>query len=324
MERVIITGASAGVGRACAMEFAKGGAKLGLIARDLDRLGEARREALEKGASDVEIFSADVASFEELEAAAREFFRLFGGVDVWVNNAMTSVFAEFHKLSPREFQRVTDVVYHGYVWGTQIAVKQMERQGKGRILLIGSALAYRGIPLQSAYCGAKHAIQGMFDSVRSELLHRKSPVSIGMLQLPAVNTPQFNWTRNKLGKNSQPVPPIYQPEVIGRAVYWMAHRKKRELFVGGPSIKVILGNKIFPALGDWYLAKTGYKSQQTEKKLKHPKKDNLFSAPKGNFSTRGEFGGKARSSSAMLWMSEHKVATAASGMVIAGLILSLM
>ncbi len=272
-----------------------------------------KERAINAGASSVDIYCADVANYDDLNDAAQDFFHKRGGVDVWINNAMASVFSEFKNIEPEEYRRVTEVVYLGSVWGAKIALEQMEKQQRGRIVFVGSALAYRGIPLQSAYCGGKHAIQGLCDSLRAELLHNNSPVSVGMAQLPAVNTPQFNWARNKTGKDAMPVPPIFQPEVIAEGLYWFSQRKKRELFIAWPAIKTIYGNKLLPKLGDWYLAKTGYKSQFAEKNIFRPKGDNLFSPVKGDFGAHGSFDDKAISKSKALFLTERKKSAAIIG-----------
>lgn len=317
-EVVVITGASAGVGRATAHAFAKRGARIGLLARDPERLEETAREVRELGGEALPVVT-DVAIYEQVEAAADQVEATLGPIDIWINNAMTSVFAEFMDVSPEEYRRVTEVVYYGQVWGTHVALKRMLPRDHGTIVLVGSALAYRGIPLQSAYCGAKHATEGMFDSVRSELLHRKSKVHITMVQLPAVNTPQFQWVRSKLPNRAQPVPPIYQPEVIADALVWSAYHKRREMYVGFPALKAIVGNKMAPALGDWFLAKMGYKSQQRDVPEDPDRPDNLYMPVHGDFGAHGLFDDQARNFSLQLWVTKNRRWLALAGVGLIGL-----
>ena len=303
-EVVVITGATAGVGRATARAFAKRGASIGLLARGQDGLEGTKRDVEELGGKAL-IVPTDVADADAVFAAAEQVEAELGAIDIWVNNAMTSVFAEFVDVDPEEYKRVTDVVYHGTVFGTQAALRWMLPRDHGSIVLVGSALAYRGIPLQSAYCGGKHAVQGMFDSVRAELMHRKSNVRISMVQLPALNTPQFNWVRSKLPKKAQPVPPIYQPEVAADAIVWAAHNDRREVYVGYPSVQAIVGNKMAPGLGDWYLARTGYDSQQRDEP-EEDRPDNLWEPVPGDHGAHGVFDDRAHAHSPQLWASQHK------------------
>jgi short-subunit dehydrogenase len=230
-EVVVVTGASAGVGRAVVREFAKKKADIGLIARGVERLEAAKREVEECGGRAV-VVPADVADAEAVERAAERVEEELGPIDIWVNDAMTTVFAPFSQITPEEFKRATEVTYLGFVYGTMSALKRMRARNRGTVVQVGSALAYRSIPLQSAYCGAKHAIVGFTDSIRSELIHEKSDVHITVVHLPAMNTPQFSWCRTKLPRQPQPVPPIYAPEVAARAIYWAAHNRRRELYVG--------------------------------------------------------------------------------------------
>jgi NAD(P)-dependent dehydrogenase (short-subunit alcohol dehydrogenase family) len=274
-EVVVITGASAGVGRATVRVFADNGARVGLLARG--------REALEVASADVEAVGGkalslptDVAHFEEVEAAAQEVEKRLGPIDIWVNNAMTTVFSPFKEITPEEFQRATEVTYLGTVYGTMAALKRMLPRNRGCIVQVGSALAYRSIPLQAPYCGAKHAIRGFTDSVRSELLHDKSKVHLTMVQLPAINTPQFSWCKTRLPRHPQPVPPVFQPEVAARAILWAAHERRREVYLGGSTLKAILGNKVAPGLLDRYLARTGYDAQQTDERVNPDRPANLF------------------------------------------------
>ena len=262
-EVVVITGASAGVGRAVAHAFAKRGAQVGLLARDRRKLDATQREVESLGGRAIAI-QTDVADFEQVEAAAEAVEAQLGPIDVWVNDAMATIFARFVDIEPEEFKRATEVTYLGAVHGTMAALRRMVPRNRGVVVQVGSALAYRAIPLQSAYCGAKFAMRGFTDSVRTELLHDGSDVWITMVQLPALNTPQFGWCRTKLPNHPQPVPPIYQPEVAADAVYWAAHQRRREIDVGLSSVKAIVGNKIAPRFADWYLARTGFKSQQIE------------------------------------------------------------
>ncbi|MFL6123202.1 SDR family oxidoreductase [Actinophytocola sp.] len=260
---VVVTGASAGVGRAVAKAFAARGDRVALVARGDAGLKAAVAEITEAGGAALAL-TADVTDYTALEQAADTVEQELGPIDVWVNNAFAAVFAPFLKVRPEEYRRVTDVTYHGYVHGTRIALDRMTRRDSGVVVQVGSALAYRGIPLQSAYCGAKHAIEGFTESVRCELLHDGSAVRITVVQLPAVNTPQFDWALSRMPRKPQPVPPIYQPEVAARAVVHAAdHPRRRERWVGGSTMGTILANKIFPGLLDHYLARTGYKSQET-------------------------------------------------------------
>src|SRR3954463_1290360 len=261
-EVVVVTGASSGIGRAIARRFAQDGASIGLIARGREGLDAARREVEEAGGRAL-VRPTDVADWDGVNSAARGVEEAFGPIDVWVNNAMTTVFAPFAEIEPDEFKRVTEVTYLGVVWGTRAALGRMVPRDRGSIVLVGSALAYRGIPLQSAYCGSKHAIKGFFESVRTELLHDKSKVRISMVELPAVNTPQFDHCRTRLPKQPQPVPPIYQPEVAADAIAWAAKSGEREVYVGAPTWKTIWGERIAPGIADRFLAKNGYASQMT-------------------------------------------------------------
>jgi NADP-dependent 3-hydroxy acid dehydrogenase YdfG len=304
-EVVVITGASAGVGRATAQRFARSGAHLGLLARGQERLEAAKQEVEALGGQAI-VLPADVADAAQVEAAAEAVENAFGPIDVWINNAMTSIFAEFTDVEPEEYRRVTDVVYHGKVNGTRSALKRMLPRDHGTIVLVGSALAYRGIPLQSAYCGAKHAVQGMFDSVRSELLHHNSRVHLTMVQLPALNTPQFAWVRSRLPRKAQPVPPIFQPEVAAEAIFWAAHHRRREIYVGLPTVEAIIGNKIVPGVGDWYLARVGYDGQQLDEPEDPNRPDNLFEPVPGPFGAHGTFDDRARDHSVQLWAVKHR------------------
>ena len=288
MEVVVVTGASAGVGRATAREFGEHGAKVALLARGEDGLEGAKKEVEAAGGVALPILT-DVADPEQVEAAAERVERELGPIDVWVNDAIAVIFSPFKDIEPEDFKRSTEVCYLGAVYGTKAALKRMLPRDRGTIVQVGSALSYRAIPLQSAYCGAKHAMRGFTDSVRTELLHDGSNVHITMVQLPAVNTPQFNVSKTTLPKHPQPVPPIYQPEVPARAIYWAAHQRRREVRVGLSSTIVIAGNKLLPGLGDWYLAKTGYDSQQTNRPVDENRSDNLYKPVPGDHGAHGDF-----------------------------------
>jgi NAD(P)-dependent dehydrogenase (short-subunit alcohol dehydrogenase family) len=304
-EVVVITGASAGVGRATAQEFARHGASIGLIARGNDGLEGARREVERLGGRAI-VLPADVAEADQIDEAAERVERELGPIDVWINNAMTSVFAPIKKTTAEEFRRVTEVTYLGYVYGTLAALKRMRRRDRGVIVHVGSALAYRSIPLQAAYCASKHAVLGFFASLRTELLHDRSGIQTTMVQMPALNTPQFGWVRNKLGRKAQPVPPIFQPEVAARAIYYAAHHAhRREYFVGGSTVKAIVGNRIAPSFADRVLAKNGYDSQQYDGGVDPDQPDNLFHPVPGDHGAHGAFDEKARSRSWEFWAESH-------------------
>ena len=313
-EVVVITGASAGVGRATAQRFAREGARVGLLARGLDGLEGARRDVEKLGGKAV-VVPVDVADANQIEAE-------FGPTDIWINNAMTSVFSPIQEMTPEEFRRVTEVTYLGYVYGTLAALKRMLRRDRGVIVQVGSALAYRGIPLQSAYCAAKHAVQGFCDSLRCELLHDKSHVQLTMVQLPALNTPQFGWVKSRLPRKAQPVPPIFQPEVASEAIYFAAHNPRREFYVGLPSVKAIIANKVAPGLLDHLLARTGYDSQQHDGVEDPNRADNLWHPLPGDHGAHGAFDTRALSWSPQLWTSEHRTLIALTLMAlgVAGLV----
>src|SRR5215813_14216827 len=317
-EVVVITGASAGVGRATAREFAKRGAHIGLLARGRDGLEAARREVEEMGGRALAL-PVDVADADRVEAAAAEVEEKLGPIDVWVNNAMTSVFSPVKEMKPEEFKRVTEVTYLGAVYGTLSALRRMLPRNRGVIVQVGSALAYRGIPLQAAYCGAKHAIQGFVDSLRCELLHDGVNVRITMVQMPALNTPQFRWVKSRLPHKAQPVPPIFQPEVAAEAIYWVAHHNRRELYMGWPTVKAIIGNKIVPGLADWYLARTGYEAQQTDEPADPNRPHNLWEPVAGDHGAHGVFDERATDRSAQLWATTHHGWLTLAGVGLAGL-----
>ncbi|MGH7434094.1 MAG: SDR family oxidoreductase [Polyangiaceae bacterium] len=313
----VVTGASAGVGRATVRALAKAGFDVGLLARGPDGLAAATDEVGEIGRRALPV-SVDVADAEAVTSAADRIERELGPVDVWINNAMTSVFAPFDQIEPDEFERVTRVTYLGAVNGTRAALARMRPRGRGKIVQVGSALAYRSIPLQSAYCGAKAAMRGFTDSLRCELRHDGSGIEITMVQLPAMNTPQFGWVRSRLPRRAQPVPPIFQPEVAARAIVWASTHRRREVYVGWPTVKaIVLGAKLFPSMGDEYLARTGYASQQTPEPSE-ARPDNLFAPVAGDHGAHGGFDVGAKATSFELALSIHRGAVAAaSGAVLA-------
>ncbi|HEX6540117.1 MAG TPA: SDR family oxidoreductase [Ktedonobacterales bacterium] len=315
-EVVVITGSSGGVGRATAQAFAKRGASICLVARGEAGLEGARRDVERLGGRAI-IVPGDSSDPQTHERAAQQAEEAFGPIDIWVNVAFTTVFSPFMEITPEEYQRVTNVTYLGYVYATQSALRRMLPRNRGKIVQVGSALAYRGIPLQTAYCGAKHAIQGFTESLRAELIHNDSDVQLTMVQLPAVNTPQFTWGRNKMPRKAQPVPPIYQPEVIAEAIYWAAHHKKRQLYVGGSTVIVLMGNKFFAKFGDWYLGKTGYDSQMRAEKRDPNQPDNLFQPADTtkDYGAHGAFDQRSIDHSYEVWAAEHKglIATALAG-----------
>jgi len=320
-EVVVITGASAGVGRATARKFARHGARIGLLARGIDGLEGARKEVEELGGRAL-VVPTDVANPDQVEAAAARIEAELGAIDVWINNAMTSVFSPIKQMTPEEFRRVTEVTYLGCVYGTLAALKRMLSRNRGVIVQVGSALAYRGIPLQAAYCAAKHAIQGFCDSLRCELIHDNSKVRLTMVQMPALNTPQFGWVKSRLPRKAQPVPPIFQPEVAAEAIYFAAHNPRREFYVGMPSVAVIMTNKFAPGLLDRYLARTGYDSQQYDGAEDPKRPDNLWQPVPGDHGAHGAFDARAKSWSPALWTSEHRtwIAIGAAALVLAGLV----
>ncbi len=316
-EVVVVTGASGGVGRAVAHAFARRGAHIGLVARGEQGLEGSRREVESLGGQAL-VLPTDVADAEQVEAAAEAVESELGPIDVWVNDAMATVFARFVDVTPEEFQRATEVTYLGTVYGTMAALQRMVPRDRGTVVQVGSALSYRAIPLQSTYCGAKFAVRGFTDSVRTELMHDGSNVWITMVQLPAVNTPQFNWCRTKLPDHPQPVPPIYQPEVPAEAVYWAAHHRRRELDVGASAVKAIVGNKLSPRIADWYLARGGYASQQVDGMSVGDRRDNLFAPVPEEAATHGMFDDRARTRSYQLWANTHRPLAAAALAAAAG------
>ena len=317
----MVTGASAGIGRAVARRLAQRGDAVALLARGEEGLEAAAEDVRRAGGTPLPI-SVDVADFEAVDAAAERVEKELGPIDLWVNNAFSSVFAPFPEIGMDEFARTTEVVYLGYVHGTRAAMSRMLPRDRGVIVQVGSALAYRGIPLQSAYCGAKHAVQGFTESVRVELLHDKSNVRVTMVQMPAVNTPQFGWVLSRLPRNAQPVPPIYQPEIAAKAVLYAAeHPKRREYWVGGSTALTLAANAVAPGLLDRYLARQGYESQQTDENRDPAQPQNLWKPADGpggeDAGAHGDFDDEAKSRSFQLWASQHHglLATVAGGLL---------
>ncbi len=296
---VVITGASAGIGRATAMHFGRNGFDVALLARGREGLEAAAREVEGTGARALAL-PVDVADHAAVDAAAAQVEQQLGPIDVWVNNAFAGMFSEFLDMSPDEYKRVTEVTYFGQVWGTRAALRHMIPRDHGSIVLVGSALAYRGIPLQSAYCGAKHATQGFLDSVRSELVHRHSKIRLSMVQLPGVNTPQFDWVRAKLPRQPQPTGTVYQPEVAARAIWFAAHSDRKEIKVGSPTWEAILGDKVASPLLDSYLARTAIDGQQGRLPIGAGRRDNLFEPVPGDRGSHGRFDRISRKSSLSL------------------------
>jgi NAD(P)-dependent dehydrogenase (short-subunit alcohol dehydrogenase family) len=307
-EVVAITGASAGIGRAIAHEFARHGAAIGLIARGQAGLEAAAGDVRELGGI-ATAHEADVADAEAVDDAAAAIEAQHGPIDVWVNNAMTTVFAFFDEVAPEEYERATRVTYLGTVWGTRSALRRMQPRDKGTIVQVGSALAYRGIPLQAPYCGAKHAIKGFTESLRCELRARDSRVHVTMVQLPGLNTPQFDHCLSRMPRHPQPVPPMFQPEVAARSVYWAAHHRRRELYVGLPTVYTIVGNKFAPWLAERYLAKTAIDGQQTSEPFDGAAVANLFEPTDRDRDehAHGIFDHQAHGRSEQAWLSRHRL-----------------
>lgn len=320
-EIVVITGGTAGVGRASAEEFAKRGWSIGIIARDTDRLAQTQAILLGLGAEQVEVFSADVADAAAIDKAAAHFERVLGPVDVWVNNVMTTVFGSLDQISADEFRRVTDVTYLGQVHGTMAALRHMRPRNHGRIIQIGSGLSYRSVPLQSAYCGAKHAIRGFTDSLRSELLHDGVNIDLTMIYLPALNTPQFGWARNKMPQQPYPAPPIYQPVAAARAVTFAATHTRREIWVGKSTLQLGLLNLIAPGATDRLMASKAYDGQMSDELAPPETPGNLFAPVTGSRNAQGRWGGDASNGDGEMWTSwQRGLATAASvGLLALGL-----
>jgi short-subunit dehydrogenase len=312
-QTVVLTGASAGVGRATAREFARRGARIALVARNEDALEAVAAEVRRAGGTPL-IVPTDVAHADQVEAAAERTERELGPIDVWVNDAMASVFARVWDIEPAEFERVTQVTYLGAIYGTMAALKRMRPRNRGAIVQVGSALAYRGIPLQSAYCGSKHGIKGFTESLRTELMADKSGVHVTMVHLPGLNTTQFGFVRTKLPHTPRPVAPVYQPEIAARAiVHAAAHPRRRAYWVGGSTVMTIIGNRVAPWFADWYLARTGIKGQQTDLPADEHRKrtDYLFEPVPGDHGSHGSFDDEAKARSPQALLSRHRGAVAA-------------
>jgi NAD(P)-dependent dehydrogenase (short-subunit alcohol dehydrogenase family) len=318
-ETVVVTGASAGVGRAIARRFGRDGARVGLLARDSDGL-EAAKQEIERDGGRALAVPTDVADHSAVEAAAEAVELELGEIDVWINNAMTTVFSFFEDVEPEEFERATLVTYLGSVWGTRAALRRMLPRDRGTIVQVGSALAYRGIPLQAPYCGAKHAQKGFVESLRSELRSKGSRVHLTMVQLPGLNTPQFGHCRSKVPGHPMPVAPIYQPEVAADAVHWAAHHRRRETYVGVSTVYTIWGNKLAPWLAERYLAKTAVKGQQMDLPPSPGNREgNLFEPrAEGDPGAHGRFDGQAHGRSAQVWASRHRRLLGAAALALAG------
>lgn len=320
---VVVTGASAGLGRSIVREFAGKGYDVSLIARGREGLEGAKREVEEAGGK-AEIFPIDVADAEAVERAADETERKLGPIDVWVNNAMNSVFSPVREMTAEDYRRVTEVTYLGQVYGALSALKRMLPRDRGCIIFVGSALAYRGIPLQSAYCGAKHAIQGFFDSLRTELMHDKSNVQISMVQLPAMNTTQFKFVKSRLPFKPRPMGTIYQPEIAAEVIEYASRYPRREYYVGWPTFQAIVGNKIAPWYADWVLSRNGYDGQMTSQPESTDRKDNLWEPLPGDHGAHGDFEEQSVSFSPLTWLSMHRGVLAASMLLLAGVAFTAM
>ena len=310
---VVVTGGSGGVGRAVVRMLGARGESVGILARATDGLRAAEREVKAAGSHALAV-PTDVADPDQVERAAVRVGETLGPIDVWITCAMTSVFAPFKEMAPEDFRRVTEVTYLGYVYGTMAALRRMLPRDRGTIVQVGSALAYRGIPLQSAYCGSKHAITGFMDSLRTELLHDRANVRLTEVHLPALNTPQFDWVKSLLPKRAQPVPPIYQPEVAARAVVWaMDHPERRSYWVGATTAATIIADKFVPGLLDRYLARSGYESQQTDEPEDPARPNNLWGPVPEDHGAHGRFDDRSHARSSQFWLSTHRRWVAVAG-----------
>ena len=307
MERkiAVVTGASGGIGRATAIEFGRHGWHVALLARGADGLEGARRD-VEQAGGHAMIVPTDVAEYGQVEAAAERVEREWGAIDVWVNDAMATIFCEATSISPEDFKRATEVTYLGSVWGIMAALRRMKARDRGTIVQVGSALAYRSVPLQAPYCGAKSAIRGYIDSVRSELIHDNSRVHLTMVQLSAFNTPQFDWGRSCMRNKPRPLGKIFQPEVAARAVYWSAMHRRRELWVGWPAVEAIIGTRVIPGLLDRKMAYSAVSGQQSDEPASPGRRDNLYQPVPGDFGAHGRFDDQALESSSQLWLNTHR------------------
>ena len=317
-EVIVVTGASAGIGRATVRALAQPGVAIALLARGRDGLEAAKREVEEAGGEAL-VVPTDVSDPDQVEAAAATAEEQLGPIDLWINNAMVSVFAPVMEVTAQEFKRVTEVTYLGYVYGTMAALRRMLPRDRGVIVQVGSALAYRGIPLQAAYCGAKHAMVGFTESLRAELIHESSNVSVRMVHLPGVNSPQFEWIRNKMGKRSQPVGKVFQPEVAARAIVWAAHNERRELFVGAPTVQAVLGDKLAPGLMDHYMAKIVYEGHCSDVPEDPGRPDNLFDPVPSDHGAHGPYDRLAIDRSTQLWLTTHRRWIALGGAALAAI-----
>jgi NAD(P)-dependent dehydrogenase (short-subunit alcohol dehydrogenase family) len=318
-QTVVITGATAGVGRATARAYARRRAHIGLIARGVDGLNATAAEVQQCGGEALAL-PTDVADADAVESAAAAVERQFGPIDIWINCAMATVFAPLHRITPEEYRRATEVTYLGFVYGTMAALRRMRPRNRGTIVQVGSALAYRSVPLQAPYCGAKHAIRGFTDSLRSELEHERSRVLLTMVQLPALNTPQFDWARNKMPRRPQPLGTIYQPEVAAEAIAFAAQARRREVFVGGSTVTAILANKMAPGLLDRVLARRAVTGQLAREPAASDAPDNLFDPVAGDHGAHGRFDDRARQVSAELWFVKQRPWLLAGGIGLAGML----
>lgn len=312
----VVTGASAGVGRASAIEFGRHGWRVALLARGNDGLRGAKYE-VEQAGGQAMIIPTDVADYDQVEAAAERVEREWGPMDVWVNNAMATIFCEMVSISPADYKRATEVTYLGAVWGTMVALKRMKERNAGTIVQVGSALAYRSIPLQAPYCGAKAGIRGFTDSLRSELIHNKSRVHVTMVHLSAFNTPQFDWGRTCMRFKPKPLGKIFQPEIAAQGIYWAATHRRRELWLGFPAVEAILGTRVMPGFLDHMLANNAYSGQQSNEPISPSHQDNLYNPVPGDFGVHGRFDERATLSSSELWLTTHRWSLVAGAIILA-------